>query len=97
MTSRQPPQLPAVTDRAGPCQLHGSVASRSPNEVRARGSAQSTPHPRTHPGSVISTVPPEKGGAQRAGVDVVDTRACPKCTWDGPPPSKLATPFTHSQ
>ena len=40
-TSRQPPQVGPVTERDGPAQVQGSVASRSPNSVRARGSSQS--------------------------------------------------------
>jgi hypothetical protein len=41
-----------------PRRLHGSVGSRSPKQVSARGACQSTPTSSDSPGSVISSVSP---------------------------------------
>jgi hypothetical protein len=59
-----PARLAPETQRAGPRQLQGSVGSRAPNEVSARGSAQSLPMSSDSPGSAISSVSPMRRAAR---------------------------------
>ena len=86
MTSRQPPQVGPVTERAGPYQLQGSVASRSPNDVSASGLGPVEPDVLglARVGD-LEPLAGQQGGAQRPGVDVVDARPGPRCTWEEPP------------
>ena len=75
-TSRQPPQVGPVTERAGPDQCQGSVARARRTTCSASGLAQSGPTSSDSPGSVTSRRSPvEQCGAQGAGVDVVDAAA----------------------
>ena len=86
ITSTQPPQVGPVTERAGPCQVHGPAGSRSPKRSRARGSAQSTPKSSDSPGSVISILSPVTSAARSDRAWTSSTPGPgPRCTWDDPP------------
>ena len=62
--------------RCGPAQVQGSVGSRSPYSVSARGSVQSLPKSSDSPGSVISSRSPSSRAARsEREVHVVERRA----------------------
>ena len=72
MTSRQPPQARPVTERAGPCQLHGSVGSLSPAKAPGRAGRPS------HADVLglarfgdLERLAREQSAAQRPGVHIV--------------------------
>src|SRR6185437_6900304 len=72
MTSMQPPQAWPVTNRGGPCQLHGWVGSRSPKELKARVTPLHPDILRLAGVGDLQGLTGEEGGSQRPRMDVVD-------------------------